>query len=272
MDIAVIIPTYNRAHTLERCLDSVLAQTSLPDSITVIDDGSTDQTKALIEKQYPDVNYSYQSNRGVSAARNVGISQTQCQWIALLDSDDEWFPTKLELQKKGLIESGLLVSHSNEIWIRNGVRVNQMNKHKKYGGDIFDNSLQMCAMSPSSILFRRDLWSEYNGFDESFPVCEDYDLWLNISCDYHVDYIDQSLITKYGGHDDQLSRQYFAMDKYRILAIQKILSRTQLSDVKREQAKSVALQKLIILEKGAIKHNNHELLSFCDDAFETLKG
>lgn len=270
MDIAVIIPTYNRAHTLERCLDSVLNQTVAPNNIIVVDDGSDDDTKTLIAERYPNVTYHYQNNSGVSAARNLGISQTPCEWVSLLDSDDEWLPTKLEKQKRQLSQSGLLVCHSNEIWIRNGVRVNQMDKHKKQGGDIFKHSLKMCAMSPSSILFNRSLWSQYNGFDENFPVCEDYDLWLNISCDHVVDYIDEPLIRKYGGHDDQLSRRYFAMDKYRIMAIQKILNRPVLDDDKHEQAKSVALEKLKILEKGASKHENHELLSFCHDAFKTL--
>jgi len=272
MDIAVIIPTHNRAYTLERCLDSVLAQTVEPHQIIVVDDGSSDHSKVLLEECYPNIDYYYQNNKGVSAARNLGISQTSCQWIALLDSDDEWLPTKLEKQKQQLSESGLQVCHSNEIWIRNGVRVNQMNKHKKQGGDIFSNSLKMCAMSPSSILFNRRLWSEYGGFDETFPVCEDYDLWLSISTDYKVDYIEEPLIRKYGGHEDQLSRRYFAMDKYRIMAIQKILSQTALSDAKREQARSIALEKLMILNKGAVKHNNHELIAFCDEVFEALSS
>ena len=272
MDIAVIIPTYNRAHTLKRCLDSVLNQTVKPAEIIVVDDGSSDRTKTLIEECYSTIDYFYQENKGVSAARNMGIAQAGCKWIALLDSDDEWLPTKLERQKNQLFHSGLLVCHSNEIWIRNGVRVNQMNKHKKYGGDIFSNSLKMCAMSPSSILFDRSLWSQYNGFDESYPVCEDYALWLKISCDYLVDYINEPLIKKYGGHDDQLSRRYFAMDKYRIMAIQEILHKTTLTDEKRYEAKAMVLAKLKILEKGAIKHDNHELLLFCQKVFKTLSS
>lgn len=270
MDIAVIIPTHNRAHTLRRCLDSVLNQTSLPHQIILVDDGSNDSTNVLLERNYPSVEYFYQSNQGVSAARNFGISQANCEWIALLDSDDEWLPNKLERQKQELSQSGRLICHGDEIWVRNGVRVNQMDKHKKSGGDIFANSLKMCAMSPSAILFHRKVWSQYGGFDEKFPVCEDYDLWLSFSCDYQVDYIDDPLIKKYGGHEDQLSRRYFAMDKYRIMAIQKVLSRKKLNAKKRSQAKNMAIKKLEILEKGALKHNNNELVSFCRETYKAL--
>ncbi len=101
--LSVIIPTFNRAHTLPRALDSVLNQTQPADDIIVIDDGSTDETETLMQSSYPSLTYLKQNNKGVSAARNHGIklaiNQSRCEWIALLDSDDEWLPTKLEKQQ-----------------------------------------------------------------------------------------------------------------------------------------------------------------------------
>lgn len=262
-EYSVIIPTYNRSALLDRALKSVLAQTVLPAKIIVIDDGSTDETEALVASKYPNVVYYKQSNQGVSAARNAGFSHVDTQWIALLDSDDEWLPKKMELQLTELENSGLLICHSEEIWIRNGVRVNPKNKHKKKRGDIFSDCLALCAMSPSSIVMHRDIWIEFDGFDEDFVVCEDYDLWLRICAKYEVALIDESQVRKYGGHEDQLSRLYFGMDKYRIMAMQKLIGH-KMSKNHDGLLISMLKKKLEILYQGAKKHQNSELLIFCE--------
>ena len=137
--ISVIIPTFNRLNYLERAIKSVLNQTIKVDEIIVVDDGSNDGTSEFIRSKYPNLKYIFQSNRGVSAARNVGIAAAKSNWIAFLDSDDEWMPTKLEQQEKSIIDNpDIEFCHTNEIWIRNGVRVNQMKKHQKYVGNIFE--------------------------------------------------------------------------------------------------------------------------------------
>ena len=96
--ISVIIPTYNRAYCLSRAIDSVLAQSHPVEKICVIDDGSTDDTQQLLQSNYPQIHYIRQENKGVSAARNKGIRKIKSQWIAFLDSDDEWLPQKIEKQ------------------------------------------------------------------------------------------------------------------------------------------------------------------------------
>ncbi|MDH3694039.1 MAG: glycosyltransferase family 2 protein, partial [Gammaproteobacteria bacterium] len=101
-EISVIIPAFNRAHTLVRALDSVLAQTHRVKEIIIVDDGSSDDTLKLLEHGYPQVTVLSQGNRGVSAARNVGIKAATTDWIALLDSDDEWLSGKLEAQVRAL--------------------------------------------------------------------------------------------------------------------------------------------------------------------------
>jgi len=237
--------------------------------LIVVDDGSTDGTAQLVEQisnTDPRVRYFYQDNQGVSAARNFGLSKVKGDWIAFLDSDDEWLPEKLSQQVQLLKQSDLLICHTEEIWVRNGVRVNQMKKHQKQGGDVFEKSLAMCAMSPSSIMIHKSVFDDVGVFDESFIVCEDYDLWLRIAAKYEVAYVEEPMIIKYGGHEDQLSSRYFGMDQYRIRAIEKLLTDmpNTLPQEKRQLALDTLVKKLSILEKGARKHENVELIAFCE--------
>ena len=133
MKVSVIIPTFNRLSLISRAIDSVLKQTLKPFEIIVVDDGSSDNTSTLIKNNYKSVKLIKQKNLGVSKARNVGIKNSSGDWIALLDSDDEWKKNKLEVQIKSLSEHDYYsVCHTNEIWIRNGTRVNQKKRHQKY--------------------------------------------------------------------------------------------------------------------------------------------
>ena len=270
MKLSIIIPTFNRVELLPRAIDSVFAQSSLPAEsyeVIVVDDGSTDGTSQLIQQRYPAVKLVSQANKGVSAARNFGLRQASGEWIALLDSDDEWLPNKIEKQFERLKDSGLQVCHTEEIWVRNGVRVNQMNKHEKAGGDIFARCLPLCVMSPSSIVIHREIFEAVGLFDESLPACEDYDLWLRICARYSVAFVDQPSIIKYGGHEDQLSAAYWGMDRFRVRALEKLLGE-EASPLNTElDKKSLVVEMLSkknkILLNGAIKRGNSELESEC---------
>jgi len=254
MNISVIIPTYNRKHSLPRTLDSVLAQSFQPFEIIVIDDGSTDGTADWLKSNYLSIKSISQSNQGVSSARNIGIKQAEGDWIALLDSDDEWLPDKLAKQVQALKENReFLFCHTNEIWIRNGVRVNQQKKHQKYGGHIFEKCLDMCRVSPSSSLFHKLVLDDVGLFDEKLKVCEDYDLWLRISAQYPVLFLDELLINKYGGHEDQLSKTPEGIEQYRIQSLEKILSDGTLTNSQFESARSMLLTKLQIFANGLKK-------------------
>jgi len=273
VNISVIIPSFNRSERLEKAINSVLQQSHECMELIVVDDGSTDGTAQLVEQisnTDPRVRYFYQDNQGVSAARNFGLSKVKGDWIAFLDSDDEWLPEKLSQQVQLLKQSDLLICHTEEIWMRNGVRVNQMKKHQKQGGDVFEKSLAMCAMSPSSIMIHKSVFDDVGVFDESFIVCEDYDLWLRIAAKYEVAYVEEPMIIKYGGHEDQLSSRYFGMDQYRIRAIEKLLTDmpNTLPQEKRQLALDTLVKKLSILEKGARKHENVELIAFCEQIKE----
>ncbi len=252
--ISVIIPTYNRKQTLSRTIQSVLNQSFQPLEIILVDDGSTDGTADWIRTHFPSMNVLQQINQGVSSSRNHGIEKSKCDWIALLDSDDEWKPNKMERQVESLEKNpDVLFCHTNEIWIRNGVRVNQGKKHQKYGGMIFEKCLDMCRISPSSSLFRKSLLNDVGYFDENLRVCEDYDLWLRITAKYPVLFLDEPLIIKYGGHDDQLSRVPEGIEKYRIQSLEKIIKIPTFNDQQKINVREMLKKKYSIYANGLKK-------------------
>ena len=254
MKISVVIPTYNRIALVERAIDSVLRQSIKPFDIIVVDDGSDDGTSEMIQKKYRSINLVQQQNSGVSAARNNGIKHAKGDWIALLDSDDEWTEKKLENQANRLIKNpDYHFCHTNEIWIRNGVRVNQKKRHQKYGGYIFDKCLDICRISPSSTLFKKNILEHVGWFDTQLSVCEDYDLWLRITADYKILFVDELLIIKYGGHTDQLSQSVEGIELFRIKSLENLLANTELSPQKRNLAITMIIKKLNIYLNGLIK-------------------
>jgi glycosyltransferase involved in cell wall biosynthesis len=255
--VSVIIPVYNRVNLIDRSINSVISQTYPINEIIVIDDGSNDGTYDLIKRNFPQVSLQYQENKGVSNARNIGIKLAKSKWIAFLDSDDEWLPKKVEEQINLLKTNfSFKICHTDEVWIRNQVRVNPMKKHRKYGGDIYNKCLPLCVISPSSIIIHKDIFNDVGLFDEELPVCEDYDMWLRICSKYSVLFLDQKLINKYGGHDDQLSKKYWGMDRFRLIALEKMIDNPNLKSTDRMATINMAIDKARILQKGYIKHNH----------------
>jgi glycosyltransferase involved in cell wall biosynthesis len=260
MRVSVIIPTWNRAGRLVRAIASVRTQTIPAHEIIIVDDGSKDDTRRVVRNRFPEVRYHYQRHTGVSGARNAGLRMASGDWIALLDSDDEWQPRKLERQLQALQKQpNYRICHSDEIWIRRGRRVNPMKKHAKRGGWIFRYCLPRCVISPSSVIMCRELINRVGPFDESLPACEDYDLWLRVCSIYPALYLDEPLITKHGGHQDQLSLQYWGMDRFRVHALAKILDAGVLSGADRHAALQTILGKIRIIRQGAEKRNNRQL-------------
>lgn len=278
MFFSIIIPTYNRGELLRRALISVLKQKTsasnlklkLKFEVIIVDDGSTDGTKEMIadlivandaiDNDAIDVNYiRSEKNYGVSWARNQGITISKGEWICFLDSDDEWLKNKLLMTYEYHIANPhIKIIHGNEIWIRNGIRVNQMKKHQKYGGYIFEKCLPLCLISPSAVAIHRDVFVDRGVFREDFIVCEDYELWLRITHKYQIGFIDKPIIVKYGGHQDQLSKKYVAMDYYRVVAMFDFLNQNYL--LIDEQTKELILKEIIfkseVLLNGYRKHNN----------------
>jgi glycosyltransferase involved in cell wall biosynthesis len=270
----VIIPTFNRAALLPRAIDSVLAQSatkrwtdpSLGEKgadfeLIVVDDGSTDNTPALLESfvARQAIRSFRQENRGPSSARNLGIQKAKGEWIAFLDSDDEWMPGKLKAQLEFFRGNpDHLICQTEEIWIRNGKRVNPMKKHQKYGGWIFEKCLPLCVVSPSAVMMHRKLFDEIGLFDESLPACEDYDLWLRIAARHPVGLIEKPYIFKYGGHAAQRSREFPAMDRFRIQSLAKILSQNFLTPEQAAAARKTLEEKTKIYIEGALKRGKEK--------------
>ena len=260
MNISVVIPTYNRKELLKRSIDSVINQTIKPSEIIIVDDGSNDGTEAMVKKKYDSLKLIKQKNKGASAARNFGIKVSSGEWICFLDSDDEWKNDKLEKQITAVANnSDYKFFHSNEIWIKNGKRINQKKKHKKYGGDIFKKCLDMCRISPSSVLIDKSIFEEIGFFNENLVVCEDYELWLRICDKYEVFFIDEPLIFKYGGHQGQLSYSINSIECHRIKALEYLLS-TSLSKENRDYTIQMLISKISIYLNGLIKRGKkHEI-------------
>lgn len=265
MNISVVIPSYNRKEFLKRSIDSAINQTKKPLEIIVVDDGSTDGTEAMIKSDYDFVKFIKQKNKGVSAARNIGIKVSIGEWICFLDSDDEWKKDKLEKQINAMKSNpGYKFFHSNEIWIKNGIRINQKKKHKKYGGDIFDKCLDMCRISPSSVMIDKTVFDEVGNFNEDLVVCEDYELWLRICDKYRVFFIDEPLIIKYGGHQGQLSYSIESIENHRIKALEYLILEN-LNRKNKRHAIQMLLSKLNIYLKGLVKRRKNDEIAVYEE-------
>jgi glycosyltransferase involved in cell wall biosynthesis len=255
--VSVIIPTYNRALLLPRAVASVCAQTFTDFECIVVDDGSTDETSAFLgNADLPDAvrHIRFPGNRGVAAARNAGVAAATGLWLAFLDSDDEWNRAKLSLQMEWhALNPEFRISQTKEIWIRGGVRVNPPATHEKVGGFIFEQCLHRCMITPSSVVIRESLFREAGGFNESFPACEDYDLWLRITSTCPVGLVDKYLLTRYGGHDDQLSATVPGLDRFRIQSIINALGTGRLSASQVSLARATLVTKALIVANGSKK-------------------
>jgi glycosyltransferase involved in cell wall biosynthesis len=254
--VSIIIPTYNRRKFLQKAVDSVLAQAYPCFELIIVDDGSEDNTSELFENDDSAIVYIKQENKGPAAARNRGIQAAQHELIAFLDSDDRFAENKLERQIRAMQEEPTcLISHTQEIWYRNGRILNQKKKHNKNNGDIFKQSLQLCAVGMSTVLMYRKIFERYGLFDENYPCCEDYEFWLRVSAEQKFLLVDEPLTLKDGGRNDQISTVYrVGMDKYRIQAIIKILTSGVLTGEQKKAAMAELERKCKIYGKGCIKH------------------
>ncbi len=242
-DVAVVIPAYNRRAMVCEAVKSVLAQRDANFELIVADDGSTDGTwdeltqiaaVANDHAQWEMMRIERTPNRGPAAARNTGVAMAAARFVAFLDSDDLWLPHKLNRQIAFMREHPeYAISQTEEVWMRNGRRVNPGARHRKRAGDLFADSLLTCLISPSAVIMWRDLFREAGGFDEDMAAAEDYDLWLRLLRDHEVGLIDEQLVIRRAGHPGQLSATVPALDRFRVLALLKLLAREDFSPGRR---------------------------------------
>jgi len=264
--ISVIIPTYNRKAAVHEAVTSVLSQKGVDFNaleVIVVDDGSTDDTPSLLEPLTntpgSPVRCLRQAHAGVSAARNHGIREAAGEWLAFLDSDDLWLPRKLAVQMDYLAHHPeIKICQTEEIWIRNGLRLNPKKYHQKPEGHCFPLILDRCLVSPSAVMIHRDIFREVGFFDEALPACEDYDLWLRIGCRHPIGLVKDPLIIKHGGHPDQLSATVPALDRYRIHSLVNLLRREPLDAEQRHAALTVLDRKCRVYAEGCRKRGRME--------------
>jgi len=204
--ISVIIPCYNHAHYLANAIDSVLAQSHQPVEIIVVDDGSTDNTKGIAES-YPHVIYIYQSNAGLSAARNTGMENSKASYLLFLDADDWLLPDALSINLHYLQQhtevafvSGaytLVYEPKNQVW---DVKKEFTENH--YCHLLESNYIGMHA----TVLYQRWVFDHFR-YDTSLKACEDYDLYLNVARRFSIAH-HTSLIAVYRIHTANMSSNF----------------------------------------------------------------
>ncbi len=263
--VSVIIPTFNRGMFLERAVASVLKQTLLCSELIIVDDGSTDNSSEILRKislsARTTIRIYRQENKGPAAARNVGVRAARFPFVAFLDSDDHWHKRKLELQYQSLADqSQYRISYTQEKWLRRGHYLNQKKKHLPRHGDIFDHCLKLCVVGMSTVMMQKELFEHIGFFDESLPCCEDYDLWLRVSCRYPFLLIEEPLTIKEGGREDQVSFQYrCGMDRLRIDSLKKLLDADILGLHLYQMAFDAFKSKVTIFGNGCLKHGKTKL-------------
>ncbi|MEC7641032.1 MAG: glycosyltransferase [Nitrospinota bacterium] len=272
VQVSIIVPTYNRGYCIAETIYSVSRQTFEHYELLVVDDGSTDQTEKVVNN-FPEVRYfRLPENLGVSHARNFGVSKSIGRYLCFLDSDDLWVPEKLQRQMDYMeSQSGCNICYTDEVWVRNGIRVNPGKRHRKYSGDIFKHCLPLCIVSPSSAMIRAVVFKEKKIFDETMPACEDYDLWLRLSLHHSFHFIDEKLVIKKGGHPDQLSQKYWGMDRFRVYALEKLLRSDQLKGDNYKRTAETLIQKSRVLYQGFLKRNNRSRADYYHALMEKYK-
>jgi glycosyltransferase involved in cell wall biosynthesis len=219
--VSVIIPTYNCAPYLAEAIDSVLLQAGVNMEIIVVDDGSTDNTKEVIEKYRHRITYiSQMPRRGASAARNLGIQRASGDWIAFQDADDIWLPEKLSMQLDALQrypdarlvfadtllfrESVVIQDSLSNTSLKNWCACNATQSPEIYYGHIYSELVLKCFIYSISVVLPHKVLDEVGIFDEALEKAEDYDLWLRIARNHPVVYLDR-IFCKYRFRDDGLS-------------------------------------------------------------------
>lgn len=270
--VSVIIPTYERPELTYRAVKSVLSQTFKDFELLVVDDGSSEESLKLLIDNLKGLKLDLYSkkNAGVSSARNFGASLAKGKWLAFLDSDDEWLPEKLEKQMNFINKNpAFKIVHTEEQWFRKGKKVNIPEKYRKKSGDLFHQATGVCAIGPSTVIIDSDYFHSLKGFDESFPACEDFELWLRIAREQKVGLVAEPLIKKNAGHEGQLSSQP-ELDYWRVLALRNLLYEYPLNAEQKSAVLTNLTQKLKILIVGYEKYNKSEKLQWAKDTLAEI--
>ena len=241
--VAAVVPSYNVAAFLPRCIESILTQTVVVDEVVVVDDGSVDKTREVAESFGPPVRCVSQANAGLAGARNSGIRAATSEWIALLDADDRWEPHKIERQLEAARqhpESAVIYSDATVVLPDGTTTAEHFCADKgPASGWVFDRLLESCFLLPSTVMARRDVLMEAGLFNQALRRVEDYELWLRISREHQFWYVAEPL-TFYERQPDSLSRNVAAMAAAEITVLEPILAQPLSATQRRSLKKRLA--------------------------------
>jgi GT2 family glycosyltransferase len=241
--ISVIIPTYNSAKYIAQAIESVLAQTYSDYEIIVVDDGSTDDTVAVLRPYLDRITYIYQDNKKLPAARNAGIAASSGAYLAFLDSDDLFLPDKLAVQTRclderpdvGLVasgyqyvdEAGQLLAESQSWVDRPAITLESL----LFGG----------LTPPVAVLLRREWFDRVDGFDEQFAYCEDMDLWYRLALAGCPMVWEPAIVCQYRLHANNMSRSPETHFRYHRRALDKAFADPLMPEgLQRQRARTYA--------------------------------
>lgn len=217
--VSVIIPTYNRDALLRRAIESVLNQSFDDFEVLVVDGAGSESTLELV-RSYGDgrLRYVPQIGKGIANARNLGVLKARGEFIAFLDDDDRWREDKLELQVETFRELpgdyGLIYTAFTYYYLERD-RVLGI-KHPRASGDVYRHMLRDNITGTSTIMVRRECFRRAGLFRESFPTCEDWDMWLRMSKICRFGAIDEPLVD-YSIHSGQFSFAKYLAGRYRMI-------------------------------------------------------
>ncbi len=264
--VSIIIPTYNRAHLVDRAIQSVLDQTYQDFELIVVDDASTDNTEEVV-KSFKDKRIRYiclQKNKGGAAARNTGIEASNGEYIAFQDSDDEWLPEKLEKQMKvfenaspevGVVYTGFLrIKDGRESYIPySWVTQKEGNIHKEL--------LKGNFVTTQAAVVKKKCFEVAGMFEERLPCLQDWELWIRVSKYFHFKCIDEPLVTSYEVSDSISCNQRF------LIIAQKLISEKHYKDFSDSKKLLAQLQYSI----GSLLCQDGELKEGRSYFFDSLK-
>ena len=277
MKVSVVIPVFNRPRSLEQAITSVLGQSRQVFEMIVVDDSSKEdlsRCRNLVEASGHRW-LSLPSNIGPAGARNTGAAEVRGDWIAFLDSDDIWRPRKLQSQVDWhRRHPEIRVSQCEEAWFRHGQPVRKPAAWRQpETGRIFEACVHRCLIGPSCVMIERSLFHDLGGFDPSYRVCEDYELWLRLTLRESVGLVEGGpLVERRAGQPDQLSVITPAMDRFRVRALQGLLRSAELSPSQSCLVLDAIAEKAGILARGAARHCPGEVEHFAEIARQARRA
>jgi len=276
------MPIYNSSRYLDRSIQSVINQTYTNYQLVIVDDGSTDNSRHVVDKYKStahDIKYIYQKNKGIAGARNTGIIHAEGDYIALLDADDVWRRNKLECCMAEILNNTSigLVHSAFDVIDNNGTTLYQCIKDiDEMSGNIYEKLiLRKISIAAVTVLFRKKCCDSIGLFDESKDIMgvDDRDLWIRISSKYNVIYLDK-ILASWRKHEHNYSGQKNIMIQARIKQLNKLLTSNMIdtylfnkaiSKIYKEAGDSyLSLNNSRAREyySNSIRHNKTELFSY----------